>query len=219
MKLERKRSSEIKAEGDEGVITGHGSVFDVVDQGKDSVSPGAFAESLKQRMPKMLLNHDPGEVIGVWDKAFEDQRGLMLQGRLNMDIQKGREVFSNIKMGALDGLSIGYRTDDSEQVKGVRVLKKLSLFEVSVVTFPMLQEALISDAKNLTDLKRLVEDAARDAGISAREAKAAAAAAAKKVQSERDAALWLEDQKSAARDAGDLEEVAALLRGWLQPAR
>jgi Escherichia/Staphylococcus phage prohead protease len=132
-------------------IEGYASVFGRQDQGGDVVAAGAYAKSLGARGAqgiKMLWQHDPREPIGVWDEVREDATGLYVKGRLLTEIARGREAAALIGAGAIDGLSIGYRTvraakDDG----GRRVLSELELWEVSLVTFPMLPDARVGSAK------------------------------------------------------------------------
>lgn len=131
------------------VVEGYASLFGQMDRGGDIVEAGAYAKSLASlakdgRRVKMLWQHDPAQPIGVWEEVREDARGLFVRGRLLDGIAKGREAATLLEAGAIDGLSIGYRTviarkDD----QGRRLLKDLELWEVSLVTFPMLPEARI----------------------------------------------------------------------------
>lgn len=126
-------------------ISGYASLFGKPDQGGDIVEKGAYAASLaKGRGVKMLWQHDPAQPIGVWDEVREDATGLWVKGRLLTDIAKGREAASLIAARAIDGLSIGYRTVKSRKDdKGRRLLSELELWEVSLVTFPMLRDARV----------------------------------------------------------------------------
>jgi len=93
----------------------------------------------------MLWQHDPAQPIGIWDEVHEDEKGLYVKGRLLLDVAKGREAAALIEAGAIDGLSIGYRTQKaSKNDKGQRLLNELELWEVSLVTFPMLPTARVS---------------------------------------------------------------------------
>lgn len=143
---------------DEGMrVTGYASVFGLADQGGDVVMPGAYGRALARLgrrggAIKMLWQHDPAQPIGVWDEIREDEKGLWVSGRILGDIARGREAAALIAAGAIDGLSIGYRTVRAEKgAKGQRVLHELELWEVSLVTFPMLPEARVS-AKEDQDL-------------------------------------------------------------------
>ena len=131
-------------------ISGYASLFGAADQGGDVVEKGAYAASLSALSArggsvKMLWQHDPAQPIGVWDEVKEDERGLFVSGRLLDNVARGREARALIEAGAIDGLSIGYRTRRaSKNDKGQRVLTELELWEVSLVTFPMLPSARVA---------------------------------------------------------------------------
>ena len=135
---------------DGGVLTGYASVFGVRDKGGDVVVHGAYAASLARLAARggrvrMLWQHDPAQPIGVWDMVREDAHGLFVKGRLLADVARGREAMALVAEGAVDGLSIGYRTLRAERdARGGRKLIELDLWEVSLVTFPMLAEARIA---------------------------------------------------------------------------
>ncbi|RBW60295.1 HK97 family phage prohead protease [Ruegeria sp. A3M17] len=157
MDLEHKfaRFSDGLSVTEDAVIEGYASLFGQVDQGSDVVQKGAYRRSLAglkaagQRV-KMLWQHDPAQPIGVWDDVREDARGLWVKGRMLESTQKGREAAELIRAGAIDGLSIGYRTKRAvKNEKGHRVLTELELWEVSLVTFPMLPSARVA-AKGTT---------------------------------------------------------------------
>ncbi|SHH27997.1 HK97 family phage prohead protease [Marivita hallyeonensis] len=155
------------------VIEGYASRFGQCDQGNDVVSAGAYAASLKQmacggRAVKMLWQHDPAQPIGVWDEVREDETGLYVKGRILDSVEKGREAAALVAAGAIDGLSIGYRTKAATKDKqGRRVLTELELWEVSLVTFPMLPSARVAakgetpEAAGLREVARMIETARR----------------------------------------------------------
>ena len=132
------------------VVAGYASLFGITDQAGDVVAKGAYATSLARLAArggrvKMLWQHDPGLPIGVWDEVREDANGLWVKGRILTEVEKGREAAALLAAGAIDGLSIGYRTVKAERDgKGQRHLQELELWEVSLVTFPMLPEARVS---------------------------------------------------------------------------
>ena len=156
------------------VIEGYASLFGKRDQGNDVVMAGAYGASLKRLMAagrrvKMLWQHDPTQPIGVWDEVREDATGLWVKGRILGDVEKGREAVALLAAGAIDGLSIGYRTVKSERDgKGQRLLTELELWEVSLVTFPMLPEARVTgkgdmpEADTWRSLAQIFEDARRN---------------------------------------------------------
>jgi uncharacterized protein len=143
----RKFDSELALK-DGAEIAGYASLFGAEDQGGDVVRTGAYAASLARlakagRGVKMLWQHDPTRPIGVWDEVHEDGRGLYVKGRLLLDVQAAREAHVLLQAGAIDGLSIGYRTLRAEKSAGGRILHEIELWEVSLVTFPMLPEARV----------------------------------------------------------------------------
>jgi HK97 family phage prohead protease len=194
--------AEIKAR-DEGVIEGYGSVFGNIDLGGDIVQKGAFAGSLLEKRPMMFFGHDPDKILGVWDSAEEDDHGLKLVGRVNMETQIGRETHSNIKMvrdsGAKMGLSIGYRTQKAKNENGARVIEAADLMEVSVVSLPMNTAAAIDAVKAADMSPSEMERRLRDAGFSRNVAKAMMADGFKAVQGLRDADDGLEEQAALAK--------------------
>ena len=164
---------ELKAGADAGTFTGYGSVFNVTDRGGDIVAPGAFAETLTAaktagRMPAMLWQHNMREPIGVYTSMEEDAVGLKVEGKLALKTARGAEAYELLKMGAISGLSIGYRVrDDSwDRVTGVRTIKKADLVELSLVTMPMNDSARVSAVKTIEELESLaeIERHLRDAG-------------------------------------------------------
>jgi HK97 family phage prohead protease len=136
----------------DGVFSGYASVFGEVDLGKDRIERGAFLSSLTARGAggvRMLYQHDPNEPIGAWKTIREDGRGLYVEGFLSPGVGRAREVLALMKSGALDGLSIGFRTvrARTDAKTGVRRILEADLWEISVVTFPMLPSARVSDIK------------------------------------------------------------------------
>ncbi|MDP4033803.1 MAG: HK97 family phage prohead protease [Pseudorhodobacter sp.] len=131
------------------IVEGYASLFGVADHGGDVVMAGAYAASLKRLARKgakvrMLWQHDPAQPIGVWDDVREDATGLWVKGRILTEVDRGREAAALLAAGAIDGLSIGYRTLKAvRDGKGQRLLSELELWEVSLVTFPMLSEARV----------------------------------------------------------------------------
>ncbi len=135
------------------VLEGYASLFGATDQGGDVVEAGAFAASLARlsaegRRVKMLWQHDPARPIGVWDEVREDTRGLWVRGRLLEGVAQAREAAALVAAGAIDGLSIGYRVcRATKDAGGRRRLAEVELWEVSLVTFPMLPAARLAGGK------------------------------------------------------------------------
>ena len=136
----------------DGTVEGYASLFGEIDQARDMVMPGAFAQTLKQRGLRkipMLFQHDPAEPVGVWLEITEDFRGLRARGRLIPDVMRAKELLALLKAGAVDGLSIGYRTvrGQIDPKSRVRRLYQVDLWEISIVTFPLLNGARVSAVK------------------------------------------------------------------------
>jgi HK97 family phage prohead protease len=128
-------------------IEGYASLFWTRDLNDDVTAVGAFAGSLAgtgAASVKMLHQHDDAEPIGVWDEIVEDARGLFVRGRILRATPRGRLVAALVEAGALDGLSIGFRQIKARADGALRVLKRVELWEVSVVTFPMLPGARLT---------------------------------------------------------------------------
>ncbi len=144
----------VKAFGGDGVFSGYASVFGELDQQNEIVAAGAFARTLAKwsrqgRTPALLWMHDPMQPIGIWQSVREDGNGLLVEGRLALRTQKGAEAYELLKLGALTGLSIGYRVVKSQidAKRKARVLTEVDLFEISVVTFPANEAARVSEVK------------------------------------------------------------------------
>ena len=151
-------------------IAGYASLFGAADQGGDVVQKGAYGVSLGRlaaagRGVKMLWQHDPTRPIGVWDEVREDAKGLFVPGRLLLEVQAAREAHVLLQAGAIDGLSIGYRTLRAEKAAGgQRLLHEIELWEVSLVTFPMLPQARVqASVSDEADLARTLAETFREA--------------------------------------------------------
>ena len=133
----------------EGRFAGYASVFGEVDDGGDIVMPGAFRKGLNLRgrhRVKMLFQHDPKDPVGTWDRIAEDGYGLWVEGRLVGEVPRAEALRRLIARGAVDGLSIGFRTVKStrDPRSGHRRLWEIDLWEISIVTFPMMDLARIA---------------------------------------------------------------------------
>lgn len=143
-------------DSDVGTFTCYGSKFDVVDQANEVVVKGAFIDSLQRHqelgtMPIMLWNHDTDEIIGKWVEAEEDEVGLKLKGKFNLNTDEGKRRYEELKHGDLTGFSIGYwiSLEDTETIDDVTYLKKIHLQEVSLVPFPCNEEAQVLEVKSV----------------------------------------------------------------------
>ena len=131
-----------------GYFEGYASVFNVTDSDADVVQPGAFADTLASgRKVKMCWQHSFYDVIGGFTEMKEDSNGLWVKGRINLGVEKGREAYALLKAGDIDSMSIGYSCEDREYRDGIRLLKKLKLYEISLVTEPANSYALVTSVK------------------------------------------------------------------------
>ena len=163
-----------KALAENGTFEGYASTYGNVDQGRDIVRYGAFDASLRTRPAgkiKMLCAHDTDRLCGVWTAVSSDTKGLFVRGKLLLTTELGRDTYEQIKAGALDAMSIGYRVmeDEYDSAASVRTITRADLLEVSLVAMPMNDQALITSVKSLdidgletlSDAERLLRDAGR----------------------------------------------------------
>ena len=153
----------------DGTVEGYASLFGELDQARDMMMRGAFAETLSargiRRVP-MLFQHDPSEPVGIWLELREDHRGLFARGRLIPEVARGRELLSLLRAGAIDGLSIGFRTSKAriDPRTRIRRIYAVDLWEISIVTFPMLAGARVRAVKRSHARTRAEQEWARAAG-------------------------------------------------------
>jgi HK97 family phage prohead protease len=153
----------------DGTVEGYASLFGELDQARDMMMRGAFAETLSargiRRVP-MLFQHDPSEPVGIWLELREDHRGLFARGRLIPEVARGRELLSLLRAGAIDGLSIGFRTSKAriDPRTRIRRIYAVDLWEISIVTFPMLTGARVRAVKRSQARTRAEQEWARTNG-------------------------------------------------------
>ena len=156
----------------DGTVEGYASLFGELDQARDMMMRGAFAETLSargiRRVP-MLFQHDPSEPVGIWLELREDHRGLFARGRLIPEVARGRELLSLLRAGAIDGLSIGFRTSKAriDPRTRIRRIYAVDLWEISIVTFPMLTGARVRAVKHSWARTRAEQEWARRARATA----------------------------------------------------
>lgn len=166
-------------DAEEGTFSGYGAVFDNEDRGGDLIKKGAFRESIRDAKksgswPSMLLDHG-GRLaymtttsdrmpIGIWTELREDDKGLYCEGKIAVDTARGAEVYTLLKMQprpALDGLSIGYKAKEfvygTKPTEPPRTLKKVELFEISLLTMPMNPLARVASVKGVDEIKTIRE--------------------------------------------------------------
>lgn len=156
----------------DGTVEGYASLFGELDQARDMMMRGAFAETLSargiRRVP-MLFQHDPSEPVGIWLELREDHRGLFARGRLIPEVARGRELLSLLRAGAIDGLSIGFRASKAriDPRTRIRRIYAVDLWEISIVTFPMLTGARVRAVKHSRARTRAEQEWARRARATA----------------------------------------------------
>jgi HK97 family phage prohead protease len=149
--MERKRFGlKFKSVDDTGTFIGSGAVYNNVDLGGDKIMPGAFTRTLAagKQFP-LLWQHDPSNPIGT-AKVTDTPQGLQVEGTLLLQDPTALKAYTFLKAGVIKGLSIGYETLQSSMEGDVRVLKELRLWELSVVTFPMNESAVVGSVKSLS---------------------------------------------------------------------
>ncbi len=131
---------------DTGEITGVAWPFGSADRVGDVIEKGAM--SAPSTLP-MLFNHDPAQVIGVWDQILETDTGLTVKGHLLVDdVERAREVRAMIRSKAVTGLSIGFVTKQAKRNAKGRTISAALLHEISVVAIPCHPGAQITSLKS-----------------------------------------------------------------------
>lgn len=167
-----------------GLIRGYASTFGNVDRVGDVVVAGAFKDTIKEhqdsnRPVRMLYQHDGCELIGgfIPSSLFEDDRGLYVEGEINLEVQRGAEAYALAKQGVLSDMSIGYSVEDFDLKDGIRYLTKIRLWEISLVAEPANPKAKITGVKTVEEIRNTLkkksdfEKVLRDAGFSRSSAK------------------------------------------------
>lgn len=147
---------EIKSVGEDGTFSGIASVYGVQDSYGDIIEKGAFTKTLQENPEVPILwQHDDSEVIGK-GTVTENGSRIMLSGQLDLEDQTAVKAYRKMKNKLVKGLSIGFmsikRTFGEEDGKYIRRIQELKLMEVSVVTFPALQQAQITSVKSTDEL-------------------------------------------------------------------
>ena len=201
----------LTADDDEtGKISGYASTYNNPDLSGDVMLPGCYAPALAKIeksgvMPVMFFSHDHWAVpCGTWDSIKSDDKGLYVSGRINKDLESGREIYSALKFGSMSGLSVGFSfgPDDVEgnDAGGYDFKSIPDLMEISICAMPCNQSARIDavkslDVESITDYKT-AERYLRDAGDFSREQAKTFISCLKAVfTSERDAILREKSEK------------------------
>lgn len=191
----------VSDDGNFGFFKGYAITWDNVDRIGDVAVKGCFEDTLKEENKKIVMNwqHNYDEPIGSYTAMKEDDKGLYVEGRINLGTARGREAYALLKAGDIDGLSIGYSIPEGgwEIKDGIRYLTKVDLYEISLVSTPCNPQAMVDSVKNnsritIDDIKscngdpRKLEKALCDKGFSRAAATVVASALAKTANAQRD---------------------------------
>lgn len=172
---------EVKAAADgDGTFSGYAATWER-DLADDVVLKGAFADSLTSDYGgtgagiPIYWNHEydsPMKLVGVSTSAVEDEHGLRFAGRFDLDTVEGKRVYDLVKSGRVHQMSIGFIPEETAWVRpedaktpfdGYREIRKLKLFEVSVVTCAANQGAEITEVKAGRAISAANEEKIREA--------------------------------------------------------
>lgn len=168
-------SCEVKVDAKKkGEFEGYASVFGGIDSYNDTIVKGAYSETLqKARKPSMFYNHDSSQIpVGDWIHMEEDDHGLFVRGKIDLNHKDGPSLLSALERKAVDAMSIGFnllKGGWNETEDGIRELTGIDLKEVSLVNFPADDAARVTIVKaDIETIKTLKEAEAilRDAGYS-----------------------------------------------------
>ncbi len=177
MELKSISTPESTPQGEFAYFEGYAATFGNKDNVDDVVMAGAFKSSLnKNPKIKMLWQHDVTAPIGSYLEIYEDSYGLYVKGRINLGTEKGRNAYALLKAGDLDSMSIGYvtRKSDYDQASDVRYLKEVDLYEISLVSIPANNNALVTSVKSIIEEAESLSDleiVLKSKGFSNKEAK------------------------------------------------
>lgn len=150
---EKTFSFEIKELTEEGTFEGYAAVFDTPDALGEIVMKGAFNKTLQEGKTRPLCwYHDIRQPIGLVELSV-DEKGLKVKGALDLNLRSAQEKHSLLKKKIIKGLSFGFKTIKDIWDGTTRMLKELKLFEVSLVTFQMHPDALVTAVKQWTEEK------------------------------------------------------------------
>lgn len=169
------------ADAEKGLLDGYASKWWVVDSYAEATAPGSFLQTIADRGPaganRILLRYEHQVTIGTHTKMQEDQTGLLIEAHVSDDGMDGTRVRKHLADGVQYGLSIGFRrytdrsAEDSDPLdfssapdwvktlprNEIRILTGLKLFEDSVVSFPAVDPALITNYRSADAFDQLIE--------------------------------------------------------------
>lgn len=142
----------LKVTSQEGEIEGYASTYGTVDYAQDVILAGAYDDVIASKeLPVMLFNHESYNLpIGKWEYISSDAKGLYVKGKLNLELDSAKQIYSSIKFGSISGISVRLNVDydDIEFKEDCRVISKVKRVpEISIVSFPCNTEARITSVK------------------------------------------------------------------------
>jgi len=156
--IEFKQADEDK---DIGIVIGYGATWDI-DSFDDQFVPGAFKDSIaeyKKDKRNITLRDIHSTTIGVIpiETVKEDDRGLRIEGHINLKTTVGRDAYELVKQGAKTDFSIGYIVRDFAYKDGgrIREITKADIVEVSLADYPVNKKANITQVKAVVDFQDL----------------------------------------------------------------
>lgn len=168
-KLETRSSELIELRGDENqpILAGYAVVYNQDSKPLpfiERILPGAFKRSLESGQDILaLVDHDPARVIGRTSNGTltlrEDEKGLYVEIRPNMETTYGRDIVASVKRGDVRNMSFGFKCRKdrwlpSENGKDtIREVIEAELREVSIVSIPAYPQTTIQKRKEVTSMK------------------------------------------------------------------
>jgi HK97 family phage prohead protease len=147
---------EVKDIAEDGTFQGIASVYEVEDLGGDIIEKGAFSKTVAEHPTVPILwQHDSAEVIGSGEVKEQGSK-ILLSGKLDLEDPVAQKAHRKLKSKLIKGLSIGFQAikstwqevKENDATKYIRRIQELKLWEVSVVTFPMLPQAQVTRVKS-----------------------------------------------------------------------
>jgi len=187
----------------------YANISNIEDHSNDIIKSGAWGGVIEKatqtgEYPKLLYQHDHKKIVGVITNMQENETGLLIKGKF-IDTTLGRDVYTEVKTGAINQMSVGFSIKDQEMTEeNKRIIKEVDkLYEVSFVTFPANEGSKVISVKSEEGKinVRMLEKILKDHGLSNTESKAIISGGIKNIkkleQNETEYKNILEDMKKA----------------------
>lgn len=146
--VEVRSTGEVRATGDDGEFEGYIAVWGTVDTYNSEFRPGAFDKTLRERGDRIKVFFNHQMLVGKPLEIREDDYGVFVRGKLNLNVGAAADVYSFMKDGTLDTLSFGFKTVRQQYVRGVRQITEVKLFEFGPVVFEANPQAQITNVRS-----------------------------------------------------------------------